>query len=180
MKINKFISALVCALISCSNFLGLSTSAMNSNNRNGKQNLQIHEMNLEYDDDELNQALYRREIEEGKSENYARYYANLVTYLRMEEKEARLMAKTFESEVKSGKTTVYADYYTYLIIAEGFNVDQARIMAGIFDQEMSAGKSYEYANNYAILIVICKLDAGEARVMAERTDKLGLSSCSIL
>lgn len=110
---------------------------------------------------------YDKEIKRGRSELYAKYYAELIKVRKLKVIEARVRSAIFELEILQGRDRDYADYYAKLAACAKTDKRLIRIQADIFSRARRKGHSYLYSDYYAKLMVSSLIGKRKAKFQSE-------------
>ncbi len=124
--------------------------------------------NIERNVAEKQANLYVKEIENGKGEGYADYYARSLMR-NFKEKDARDMAEVYELELDNSGDKDYADYYTMSVFEKIFTRDESgcklerKIKAYDYEKELNPDeKNMDY---YVNLLIDEEIDRDKAKEM---------------
>ena len=110
---------------------------------------------------------YDKEIKQGRSTLYAKYYIELVKVRKIKTVEARVRSTVFELEVLQGRDRDYADYYAKLATCAETNKSLIRIQADLFSRARLKGHSYVYSDYYARHMVSSTLGKRATKFQSE-------------
>ncbi len=110
---------------------------------------------------------YDKEIKRGRSELYAKYYAELIKIRKLKVIEARVRSAVFELEIFQGRDRDYADYYAKLAACTKTDKRLIRIQADVFSRARRKGHSYIYSDYYAKLMVSSLIGKRKAKFQSE-------------